>query len=109
MAEETNKPKSLNDENFEFEISKATGAVLVDFWAEWCGPCKQMNPVLEQLAKDLDGQVTIAKVNVDESPALSQKFGVQSIPTFLVIKNGEVVERKSGVASIDALKALLVA
>ncbi|MGJ8726285.1 MAG: thioredoxin [Roseibacillus sp.] len=107
MTTEKNEIKKLNADNFEFELSKATGPVLVDFWAEWCGPCKQMNPVLEQLAQDLAGEATIAKVNVDESPALAQKFGVQSIPTFLVLKNGEEVERKTGVSSKDALKALL--
>ena len=107
MTSEENEIKKLNNDNFEFEIAKATGPVLVDFWAEWCGPCKQMNPVLDELAKELAGKATIAKVNVDESPALAQQFKVQSIPTFLVIKNGEVVDRKGGVASKDALAALL--
>lgn len=107
MTTETNEIKKLNADNFDFELSKATGPVLVDFWAEWCGPCKQMNPVLEQLADEVADQATIAKVNVDESPALAQKFGIQSIPTFLVIQNGEVTERHSGVTNKDALKALL--
>lgn len=107
MTSEKNEIKKLNADNFEFELNKATGPVLVDFWAEWCGPCKQMNPILDQLAEELAGEATIAKVNVDESPALAQKFGVQSIPTFLVFKDGEVVDRKSGVSGSDALKALL--
>ena len=107
MTTEKNEIKELNTDNFEFEISKATAPVLVDFWAEWCGPCKQMGPVLDQLNKELAGEAIIAKVNIDESPALAQQFAVQSIPTFIVIKNGQVVESKSGVASKDALKALL--
>lgn len=107
MTTEVNEIKKLNADNFDSELSQTTGPVLVDFWAEWCGPCKQMNPVLDQLAEEVAGQATIAKVNIDESPALAQKFGVQSIPTFLVFKDGEVVERHGGVTGKDALKALL--
>lgn len=107
MTTETNEIKKLNADNFEFELSKATGPVLIDFWAEWCGPCKQMDPVLKQLSEDLAGEATIAKVNVDENPALARKYGVQSIPTFLVLQNGNEVRRKSGVASKSALQALL--
>ncbi len=99
--------KKLGDANFEQELSQVTGPVLIDFWAEWCGPCKQMNPVLDQLAEEIGDTATIAKVNVDESPSLAGKFGVQSLPTFLVYKDGEVVKRHSGVTNKDALKALL--
>lgn len=107
MTTETHEIKKLNADNFEQELSKVTGPILVDFWAEWCGPCKQMNPVLDQLAEEIAGSATIAKVNVDESPALAQKFGVQSLPTFLVLKDGEEIKRHSGVSNKDALKALL--
>ena len=107
MIAETNEIKKLTAENFELETSQANGHILIDFWAEWCGPCKQMNPVLDQLADEVAGQATIAKVNVDQSPELAQKFGVQSIPTFIVLKNGKEVERRNGVANLGTLKDLI--
>lgn len=107
MTAETNEIKKLSFQSFETELAKIDGLVLVDFWAEWCGPCKQMNPVLDQLAEEIAGEASIAKVNVDESPSLAQKFGIQSIPTFLIIKDGKEVARRSGVIGKDALKALL--
>ena len=107
MIAETNEIKKLTAENFELETSQANGPILIDFWAEWCGPCKQMNPVLDQLADEVAGQATIAKVNVDQSPELAQKFGVQSIPTFIVLKNGKEVERRNGVANLGTLKDLI--
>ncbi|GHC43035.1 thioredoxin [Roseibacillus persicicus] len=107
MTTEKSEILKLNNNTFEYELKQAKGPVLVDFWAEWCGPCKQMDPVLGKLAEELAGEATIAKVNVDESPALAQKYGVQSIPTFLVFKDGVEVSRKSGVTSPDGLKMLL--
>ena len=107
MITETNEIKKLNADNFDSEIAQANEIVLIDFWAEWCGPCKQMNPVLEKLAEETAEQATVAKVNIDESPDLAQQFSIHSIPTFIVLKNGKEVERRSGVANLNALKKLI--
>ena len=84
----------LNDSNFDSETS--TGVTLVDFYADWCGPCRTLNPVLESLANSLTGEAKVVKVNVDESPTLAQKYEVRGIPTLIVINNGKVVNRKTG-------------
>ena len=84
----------LNESNFE--ETTATGTVLVDFYADWCGPCKRMMPTLDSLATKLDGQVTVAKVNVDESPKLSQQYEIRSIPALFVFKDGAVVNQTLG-------------
>ena len=84
----------LNDSNFDTETS--TGTTLVDFYADWCGPCKRLMPILESVADTLTGQVKVVKVNIDECPTVAQKFEVRSIPTLVVIKNGVVVNRKTG-------------
>ncbi len=107
MTTQDSKIKELNNENFEYEIHQANGPILVDFWAEWCGPCKQMNPVLEELAHEIDETSSIVKVNVDKSPELARRFKVQSLPTFIVLENGLQIERISGVTSKDRLKALV--
>ncbi len=80
---------------------------LLDFWAEWCGPCRVMNPVLEELEKELAGKVTIEKINVDENQPMSQKYGVMSIPTYIIEKDGQEVGRKIGVTSKADLMALI--
>lgn len=85
----------ITDSNFE-EILKSEQPVLVDFWAEWCGPCKMIGPLVEELAGDYDGKAVIGKVNVDENPNMSAKFGIRSIPTLLVFKGGEVVDKQIG-------------
>ena len=89
------KTIEITDSNFE-EIINSDKPVLVDFWAEWCGPCKMIGPVVEELAGDYDGKAVIGKVNVDENPNVSAKFGIRSIPTLLVFKGGEIVDKQIG-------------
>ena len=85
----------ITDANFE-EVINSDKPVLVDFWAEWCGPCKMIGPLVEELASDYDGKAVIGKVNVDENPNVSAKFGIRSIPTLLVFKSGEIVDKQIG-------------
>ena len=87
---------NVTDASFEADVLKATGPVLVDFWAEWCGPCRQIAPALEELAKDMDGKITIAKVNIDENPATPGKYGVRGIPTLMIFRDGQVAATKVG-------------
>ena len=86
------------DANFDSEVIKGDKLTVVDFWAPWCGPCLALGPVIEQLAKDYDGQVNIGKVNVDENPQLSVNYGITSIPAVLFIKDGQVVDKQVGAA-----------
>jgi thioredoxin 1 len=90
------KPTAVSDSDFETEVLRAAGPVLVDFWAEWCGPCKMIAPFLEDLAADKAGKLTIAKLNVDENPKSSLKYRVQSIPTMILFKDGQVAATKIG-------------
>jgi len=89
------KPLEITDDNFT-DIMNTDRPVLVDFWAEWCGPCKMIGPVVEELATDFDGKAVIGKVDVDANPEVSAKFGIRSIPTLLVFKNGEIVDKQIG-------------
>ena len=89
------KTVEITDSNFE-EVINSDNPVLVDFWAEWCGPCKMIAPVVEELASDYDGKAVIGKVDVDTNPEVSAKFGIRSIPTLLVFKNGEIVDKQVG-------------
>jgi thioredoxin 1 len=87
---------SLTDSTFDEEIAGASEPVLVDFWAEWCGPCKTVAPVLDEIAGEHAGKIRIAKLNVDDSPGIAQRFGVMSIPTLIVFKDGEPAKRMVG-------------
>lgn len=95
----------LNDSQFESFIQKADKPVIVDFWAPWCGPCMQMKPVFEQVANELKGQYLFVSVNLDESQQIANKYGVSSIPTFKVIKNGTVVTTFMGYTAKESFKA----
>ena len=99
--------KEINDASFKTDVLESDAPVLVDFWAEWCGPCKAIAPVLEDVAQALDGKVKITKLNVDESPEMSSQFGVMSIPTLILFKNGNIVATKVGGVTKSQLMAFI--
>ena len=86
----------VSDDEFEASVLKANGPVLVDFWAEWCGHCKMIAPVLEEIAADMGDKVTVAKINIDDNPDIPSKYGVRGIPTLMIFKDGEVASTKVG-------------
>lgn len=98
----------LTDSNFD-EVINSGKPVLVDFWAEWCGPCKMIGPVVEELAGDYEGRAVVAKLNVDENPQTTAKFGVRSIPTLLVFKGGQIVDKQVGAVPKSVLNQKLAA
>ncbi|WP_392587409.1 thioredoxin TrxA [Serratia ureilytica] len=97
----------LTDSSFEADVLKAEGPILVDFWAEWCGPCKMIAPILDEIAEEFEGKLTITKLNIDQNPATAPKYGIRGIPTLLLFKNGEVAANKVGALSKGQLKDFL--
>jgi thioredoxin len=97
----------LTSANFDAEVKTSDGPIVVDFWAEWCGPCRMVAPVLEKLSEEYAGRVRIGKVNVDEQSSLASKYGIQSIPTLLIFKGGKVVEQFVGATTRDVLARMI--
>lgn len=89
---------TITDNNFDEIVMKSDKPVLVDFWAEWCGPCRMVGPIVEELSKEFDGKAIIGKLDVDNNPNVSMQFGIRNIPTLLIFKNGQVVDKQVGVA-----------
>ncbi len=94
----------VTDATFDQDVLKATGPVVVDFWAEWCGPCRMISPALEEISNSLDGKVKIVKLNVDENPATTTKYGIMSIPTLMLFKDGQLASRQVGAAPKQKLE-----
>jgi thioredoxin 1 len=101
--------EKVSDASFESDVLKATGPVVVDFWAEWCGPCRMIAPALEEIAGSLGDKVKILKLNVDENPATAAKYGIMSIPTLMIFKNGEMASRQVGAAPKQKLEQWITA
>jgi thioredoxin 1 len=99
--------KSVTDQSFEEEVLQASGPVLVDFWAEWCGPCRVIAPALEEIASELGDKVTVAKLNIDDNPDAPARYGVRGIPTMILFKNGQPAATKVGAAPKSALQSWL--
>ena len=97
------RPKTLTENNFPSEILESSGAAVVDFWADWCAPCRAVAPTVKRLAEEFDGRVTVGKVNVDEEPGLAQSYGIRSIPSLLIFRDGEVVDQIVGVVPFEQL------
>jgi len=103
------KATTLQSSDFESTINGTSQPVLVDFWAEWCGPCQQLGPVIDQIAAEQDGKAVVAKVNIDEAGDLAARYGIRSIPTLIVFKDGEPVERLQGVQPKAAIESAIAA
>lgn len=111
MTVETTPYLTLTEQNFQDHVLQSERPVLVDFWAPWCGPCQTMNPIISELASEFEGQVTIGKINVDQQPQVASEYRIQSIPTFLLVQEGKVVETLVGAVSkkvlIEKLQSIL--
>jgi len=105
MASE--KVVTLSEDNFEQEVLKSDTPVLVDFWAQWCGPCRMVAPVLDQIANEMDGKVRVAKLDVDSNQQIAYKFQVSSIPTFILFKNGQMADRMMGAMPKSAFESFI--
>ena len=97
----------VNDENFDAQVLKSSKPIVVDFWAEWCGPCKMLTPVIEEIASENEGKYVIGKVNVDECPDIAAKYGIRSIPCLLYFKNGKVEKQTVGVVEKSEIESSL--
>jgi thioredoxin 1 len=101
------KVKSISDSTFETEIMQSEEPALVDFWAPWCGPCKAISPMLDELAGEFDGKVKMTKMNVDDNPATPGKFGIRAIPTLILFKNGQIVDQITGAVGKSQMVTML--
>jgi thioredoxin 1 len=107
MLQVSDKIVHTTDGQFEQDVLKSGTPVLLDFWAEWCGPCKMIAPILDEVATEYEGRVTVAKLNIDQNPSTPPKFGIRGIPTLLLFKNGQVEAQKVGALSKSQLKDFL--
>jgi thioredoxin 1 len=112
MSEEVNSSKhgfvkEVSDGNFESDVLKSDVPVLVDFWAQWCAPCRMLAPTVEAVAQSYEGKATVVKLNVDDNPAVSQRYGIKGIPTLILFKNGKEEERVVGATSKDAISRMI--
>ena len=99
--------KKITDENFETDVLKASKPIVVDFWAEWCGPCKVLGPIIDDVAPDFDGKVKFTKINIDENPTTAPKYGIRGIPTIMIFKSGELTATSVGVLTKSELTNFL--
>ena len=99
--------KKVTDDSFDAEVLKSTKPILVDFWAEWCGPCKQIGPILEEIAIEHESKIKVLKINIDENPQTPQKYGVRGIPTLMLFKKGKLIDTKVGSLPKSSLEAWL--